>query len=293
MGCKAPLSSEAMVLVQLHTAHVAEMPLSATEKSDGSHQKLSEGDEGQTAVLSLSGEIRTQTEVCRQQLEMIVQANPEYTFDVFHVSDAQSDESCVTATRAEPNVRRVTVVTIPQSDIQETCSHHGRLCPPLLKQRICRDTIIKNSADKADIFIHTRFDLKFMSPLVFGNMQVGSHFYVFRNPPKDVSGADIHNQKAQPFVWNGGYSLANTCPDYGFVGNWNHVSAALGRVELAWSLEAGNTTATCYSKQYAGHCQDSPEEFLLETLRREGIWFPGTPKVQLQFAEPVVQIFRR
>lgn len=266
-----------------------QVPLSTSVKENVASTDHAEG-KAMTAVLSLSGQTRTQGKVCKQQLEMIVQANPKYTFDVFHVSDTPPNETCVAATRAQPNVRTVTVVPVPESEITETCSHHNRLCPQLLKQRICRDSIYEHSADNADVYIHTRFDLSFDSPLIFEEMPVENYFYVFRNPPK--KDGDINDQKTHPFVWNGKYSLVTSAPDYGFVGNWKHVSAALGRLDLAWSLEAGNTTATCFSEQYAGHCQDSPEEFFLETLKREGIWFEGSPPVQLLFARPIVDIIR-
>lgn len=237
------------------------------------------------AVLSLSGQTRTQGSVCKEQLKMIIEANPSYTFDVFHVSDTPSNEDCVAATRAEQNVRTVTTVTVPQSEVEEHCPSTSRLCSQLFKQRFCRDIIENNTAHPADVYIHTRFDLTFRSPLVLSTMPVKKYFYVFLSPQKK---GNVFDQTEHPITWNEHFTLANSVPDYGFVGSWEHVSAILGRLHLMKALAKGQISATCYS----GRCENSPEELLFTALKREGIYFEGSPPVQLLFASPVTNIIR-
>lgn len=281
--CKTPPSTGAIVLVQRIASQ-----LHGNSKSND-HTELMAGGNRLWAVLSLSGQTRTQGAVCKNQLKMIVQANPSFTFDVFHVSDTPSDEDCVAATRAEPNVRTVAAVTVPQSEFQKGCAGSNRLCPQLFKQQFCRDTIFNSSAHKAAVYIHTRFDLEFQSPLILSTMPVENYFYVFLSPQKK---GNVFDQIAHPIEWNGEYTLARSVPDYGFVGNWEHVSAALNRVELMRSADAGTTTFSCFSRP-TGSCQGSPEELFLEALKREGIWFGDSPPVQLLFASPVTQIIRQ
>jgi hypothetical protein len=245
---------------------------------------------GPIAVLSLSGRVRTQADVCKQQLKMIVQANPDFTFDVFHVSDAPSSDICVAATRAEPNVRNVTVLQTASPPPRFQCT--GDLCQALFKQYVLRDAIINSSAySQDDVFIHTRFDVTIDSPLNLKNLMVKSNFFVLRSTWfQGHSKGNIYDQIAFPISWRG-RTLSTSVPDYAFIGSWEHMSVALKRFELLSRLIRGTAVARCECKR---GCQRCPEELLGEALRREGISFNGhgPGSVQLLFARPSVTIIR-
>lgn len=238
------------------------------------------------AVLSLSGQVRTQVDVCKQQLKMIVQANPGFIFDVFHVSDTPSSDICVAATRAEPNVRSITTLQTASPPPQFQCT--GSLCESLFKQYVLRDAIINSSVySQDDVFIHTRFDATFDSPLNLNLLPVKSNFYVLRSTwfLKHAKG-NVHDQNASPIYWRH-RSLSTSVPDYAFIGSWEHMSVAFKRFEFLSRLIRGTAFAKC---ECGRPCKRCPEELLGEVLRRAGISFKGPRSVQLLFASPSVTI---
>lgn len=283
-------------------SHVAAYKLATTSaglESRAVHKSL------RTAVLSISGEVRTQTlavdtnspsesMVCKVQVKMLIASNPSVSFEVYYVppEDQEVDPECIAYMRASPNVKKV--VVLPFQSPPTACSEDvfgdlaGSPCKPLMRQHFLYEHLRRR--EEADVYLHTRFDVILDNPLKLDELRLSDTFYVLRGAcwmrlDGDLSvKGDINNQDLEPIKWAGHYTLKKSVPDWFFVGKWSGMSKALTRYDLFDAVFRGTTHIDCgpHGGQHDMACLHRQEELLRNAL----------DSVHVRFALPVATIVR-